>query len=254
MISFNQNNKCLANMIISQDLLTPKLLGELIAKDVNLKNGYVVLLPKSSKVFISANDKIANKIVLVLTGVVSFLNALEENGYIYCVESEQELESVLSFNIYEPLAKQSDNAYSNDNLSFTINDDSSIQCCKDDKNMDVVMLNDKFSKNIIHYFNSYIYYTPALIELKNNDFEPYEVLSYKKALKTSKTNNYVAWACLAISLFANIGMTFFNNHYATVTIDDNQYKTIVSKIDSTRTEKKTEEKKDTIFIPAKKNL
>ena len=49
-------------------------------------------------------------------------------------------------------------------------------------------------------------------------------------------------------------MTFFNNHYATVTIDDNQYKTIVSKIDSTRTEKKTEEKKDTIFIPAKKNL
>ena len=84
---------------------------------------------------------------------------------------------------------------------------------------------------ITYYFNSLIYPSDSLRVLFKNNFVSLEILSYQREVKEAKISRNIAWSTCIISLLSSFGMTFFNNKFSKTEIKQEQYETIIMKMD-----------------------
>ena len=84
---------------------------------------------------------------------------------------------------------------------------------------------------ITYYFSSLIYPSDSLRVLVDNNFESLENLSYQREAKEAKISRNLAWLACIISLLSPFGMTFFNNRFSKTEIQQEQYETIIMKMD-----------------------
>ncbi|MFC2700827.1 hypothetical protein, partial [Segatella oris] len=84
---------------------------------------------------------------------------------------------------------------------------------------------------ITYYFNSLIYPSDSLRVLVDNNFVSLEILSYQREVKEAKISRNLAWFACIMSLLSPFGMTFFNNRFSKTEIQQEQYETIIMKMD-----------------------
>ena len=103
-----------------------------------------------------------------------------------------------------------------------------VYCLSKEQNQ---IIYDPILSKVIYYFNSVIYPSDSLYEFKKNNFVSLEILSYQKEVKAARCSRNLAWLALIISLFSPLGMTFFNNEFSKIEIQQGQYKTIIMRMD-----------------------
>lgn len=257
MRKINDTDKQIISDMLQQDVLNMPIVISYIKNYFKKNDTAIFILSSVGKAYILyRNQDYYKKAIKLIVDIVSLLEYLDKEGYIYCIQADINQ----SYFIYDP---SEISVGINDNDSYTISNgilkingeiaefyDSthtlvlSGTCCQKE-------LTDK----IMHYFKCIIYPTESLKDLVRNKFETLEIISYKREIKEAKISRNFAWAALIISLLSPFGMTFFNNKFAKTEITDYQYMEVLQKMENISEKLNyiiNSQAKDTIFPPKNK--
>jgi hypothetical protein len=233
MRKINDCDKSIINIILGQDLRTISTLGELLKSYFNDRESALLILASIRKVYTFYNiEHKREDIYSLLVKIISLIETMEKEGLVYCLCKEQNLI------IYAP----SDNSVgidSNETIlritggEIKIEENTAIlRNEQGDTILNGELVTGPISSKILYYFNCIIYPSDSLYILRKNNFDSLEILSYKNEVKAAKCSRNVAWLALLISLLLPFGMTFFNNVFSKTEIQQEQYKTIIMKMDN----------------------
>ncbi len=233
MKNFSKIDKQIINDLLQQDASDMPIITSYIKH--YFKNNNVAIFSTNSReeVFILyQNQEYYKKAIKLIIDIISLLEFLEQEGYIYCIK----IETNQSFIIYE--SSEIDVGITN-NGSYTIsngrleieNGTAKLYDLTNNLILSGSCCQKELTHKILCYFRCIVYPTETLKKLVQNNFETLEVISYKREIKEAKISRNFAWAALIISLFLPFGMTFFNNKFATTEITEYQYKEIIQKME-----------------------
>ncbi len=233
MRKINKLDKDIINIILEQDMKRVSTLGELLKQYFKDKESALLILVPTQKVYTFYNtEHDIDEIYSLLVKIISLIETMEKEGLVYCLSKEQ--------NQIVYASSDTNVGISTDEKTLTITGgqikiDENTAILKNEQGNNILkgeLVVEPISSKIIYYFNSIIYPSDSLQVLVNNNFVPLEILSYQKEIKAAKCSRNIAWLALVISLSLPFGMTFFNNKYSKATIKEEQYKTIITKMDS----------------------
>lgn len=232
MKKINEWDEKIIKIILDQGSNMIFTLGELLKQYFNDKELALLILAPTRKVYTLYNTKCRrDEIYSLLVKIISLIEAMEKEGLVYCLGKEQ------NQIIYAP--SDTSVGVGSDGTILTITGGQIIiernTVVLKDAQGDIILngelVVEPILSKVIYYFNSVIYPSDSLYEFKKNNFVSLEILSYQKEVKAARCSRNLAWLALIISLFSPLGMTFFNNEFSKIEIQQGQYKTIIMRMD-----------------------
>ena len=225
MRKINDTDKQIISNMLQQDVLNMPIVISYIKNYFKKNDTAIFILSSVGKAYILyRNQDYYKKAIKLIVDIVSLLEYLDKEGYIYCIPTD----------INQPYF-----IYESSEIDVGINDDDSYTISNGklelkgeaadfyDSTHTLILrgicCQKELADKILHYFKCIIYPTESLKDLVRNNFETLEVISYKREIKEAKISRNFAWAALIISLLLPFGMTFFNNRFAKTEITDYQY-------------------------------
>lgn len=236
MKKFKDIEKQIINDLIQQDVLNIPIFISYIKH--YFKNNHTAIFATDSpeKVYILyKTQEDYKKAIKLIIDIVSLLEYLEKDGYIYCIKVDINQPFFVNESSEVKVGIDSDKdsyTISNGKLKIEEGEKANFYAPTYDLVLSGNCCQKELSDKILHYFTCVVYPTESLHELVHNKFETLEMISYKREIKEVKISRNFAWAALIISLFSPFGMTFFNNKFAKTEITEYQYKEILQKIDN----------------------
>ena len=224
MRKINEWDRELIKTILNQDPKMGSTLGELLKQYFNDKEFALLILAPTRKVYtLYSTEHKRDEIYSLLVKIISLIETMEKEGLVYCLSKEQ------NQIIYAPSDTSVGIGTGGTILTITggqikIKENTAVlRNNQGDIILNGELVEEPILSKITYYFNSLIYPSDSLRVLVDNNFVSLEILSYQREVKEAKISRNLAW-------FA-FGMTFFNNRFSKTEIQQEQYETIIMKMD-----------------------
>lgn len=179
----------------------------------------------------------ADKEIPELVAILSLLEYFEQEGYIYVLPT-QEINEVLF--VCDGI-DAGNIAVNQIGTSYSCANDTKIEKKNDvwyvmGEKVDCMVLSEQLGERIVHFFSANRYPTPALIELKDNNYRTVTRQQFEIEMRYARGSFLIAWLALIFTVifsFASIPYsTKYSNEYGYTTIEKSQYQALQQRLDT----------------------